>query len=85
MPGHLAKSLAYVSSALREKEDKESASEANQTVVWGGERVRPPSRQSGCGFPPPQSTARLASHADVFFLFDPVFDLFPPGRSLVPG
>ena len=48
MLGLIAKSLAYVSSALRKKEDqedkeeKESASEASRGVVWGGERVRPP-------------------------------------------
>ena len=35
----------------------------------------------------PEGTARLASLADIyiFFLFDPVFCLFPQLRSLVPG
>ena len=41
IPGLLAKSLAYVSSAPREKEEKESASEASRAVVREEERVRP--------------------------------------------
>ena len=46
------------------KEEKiGSASKASREVIWGGERV---------------ATAGLASFADFFLLFDPVFCLFPP-------
>ena len=34
---------------------------------------------------PPQTTSRLASLADFFFLPTPIFFIFPPMRILVPG
>ena len=57
------------------KEEKESASEASRAVVWGGERVRPPVRQSGCS----------SSFARRFFFFlcrlAPFLAFFPPGGA----
>ena len=44
-------------SAMGEKRSKTSASEASRPVVWGGK---------GWPFPPPQTTARLTSPADIF-------------------
>ena len=56
-------------SALGEKGEKKSASEASREVVWGRERAeRPP-------FPPPGATTMLASLADIFPIY-PVFAFF---------
>ena len=55
----------------RSQIEKILASEVIPAVVWGGGKVRPP-------LSPHQTTSRLASLADLFFLF-------PSMLSLVPG
>ena len=70
-------SLAWEQAPQWGKRRKKSASEASREVVWGGKRVAPP-------FPFPRPP--LGSFpSPIFFLFDPVFCLFLPLRSLVPG
>ena len=58
------------------KRRKKSASKASREAVWGGENVAPP-------FPPPQSTARLASFADIWPRFLPFSPTAEPGPGLM--